>query len=650
MQYRSEIDGLRAIAITSVILFHAGFSLFSGGYLGVDIFFVISGYLITSTVLEELSSNEFSLIKFYERRARRILPALFFLLIICFPLAWLLLLPNEMKEYSKSQIATVAFFSNIFFLKTSGYFDLASETKPLLHTWSLSVEEQFYLIFPLLLIATWRFKKICTLLFIAIFFSSLFLSQSSVTLNPNEAFFAFHNRAWELLLGSFSAYYLLKFKTKEQSFFLQNIATFLGLFLIFSSIFIFTKNSPSPGIITLIPTLGTVLIIIFTSKDTLAFSILSSPILVRIGLISYSAYLWHQPVFAYCRRVFNHQGSNLVMAGLVSVSFLIAYFSWKYIERPFRTPGKISRHTIFKISFLCFSFFLLLGVSGIVTKGYEDFYVSNRMSDVEKLKYKIVKEHTGKDITLQMIDDGVCNYWTNDLSDESIKRFKLCSQIFKKAIIVLGDSHAMNLFNILSKANLSNFLLGVSKPGCRPHNDTKNCHYDNFMNFLKENNQSIDYVIFHQSGSYLLKDTNGKVDSNLIFEDKSPFLFHTKNYNDIVNYINLMASFSSVHWWGPFAQARVNFNDFRTLKNDLLVSSNSINQLTKLDLYLKDLNSQYPFFSYFSLIDALDIGENFLIIDSCITFNDTDHFSACGETIVAQKLSSNNFYRQRYTQ
>jgi peptidoglycan/LPS O-acetylase OafA/YrhL len=208
MKYRPEIDGLRAIAIVPVVFFHAGFTSFSGGYIGVDIFFVISGFLISSVILEETKSGTFKLVNFYDRRARRILPALFFIMAACIPMSWMLFMPSEMKDFSKSLISVVSFISNIYFWKTSGYFEPAAELKPLLHTWSLAVEEQFYLIFPLLLIAALPLNILKLCLFALIFLFSLISAEINVAIDPVKTFFTFHNRAWELLMGSGVAYIL----------------------------------------------------------------------------------------------------------------------------------------------------------------------------------------------------------------------------------------------------------------------------------------------------------------------------------------------------------------------------------------------------------------------------------------------------------
>jgi peptidoglycan/LPS O-acetylase OafA/YrhL len=209
MLYRKEIDGLRALAVMPVIFFHAGFTVFSGGYIGVDIFFVISGYLITSIILVELKSETFSIVNFYERRARRVLPALFLVVAVSLPFAWLWLSPLQLKNFSASLVAVSTFSSNILFWITSGYFDSAAELKPLLHTWSLAVEEQYYLFFPIFLVLTWRFgtRRVIALL-VVFFIASLAVAQILVASKADFAFFLLPTRGWELLIGAFIAYYL----------------------------------------------------------------------------------------------------------------------------------------------------------------------------------------------------------------------------------------------------------------------------------------------------------------------------------------------------------------------------------------------------------------------------------------------------------
>ena len=200
MKYRTEIDGLRALAVVPVILFHAGFELFSGGFVGVDIFFVISGYLITSLLIEDIEKDRFSILSFYERRARRILPALFLVMLVCIPLAWTWMLPSQMQEFSHSLIAVCLFVSNILFWRETGYFGAAAEEKPLLHTWSLAVEEQYYVFFPLFLFFFWRFGKSNVFWLVVILTAcSLALSEWAWRNAAMANFYLAPTRAWEAL-------------------------------------------------------------------------------------------------------------------------------------------------------------------------------------------------------------------------------------------------------------------------------------------------------------------------------------------------------------------------------------------------------------------------------------------------------------------
>jgi len=331
--YRPEIDGLRALAVLSVIFFHAGFQSFSGGFVGVDIFFVISGYLITSIILSEKQNDTFTLIGFYERRMRRILPALFLVMFVCLPLAWLCLRPNEMKEFCDSLIAVSVFASNYLFWTQSGYFATANELKPLLHTWSLAVEEQYYLLFPLFLLFTWSLgKRLVISILVITALTSLSVSHWGAFNKPGVTFYFLPTRGWELLIGVLASFYLFDNKKIEINKFLNEVFSFIGLALIIFSVFNFDLSTPFPSLYALIPTLGTVLIILFASQQTYICKLLSNKLMVGIGLISYSAYLWHQPLFAYARQVNYGELDNASLLTLTVLVMVLSYFSWRYIE------------------------------------------------------------------------------------------------------------------------------------------------------------------------------------------------------------------------------------------------------------------------------------------------------------------------------
>ena len=307
LRYRPEIDGLRAIAVIPVILYHADKSLSSGGFVGVDVFFVISGYLITLLLLNDLASERFSILNFYERRARRILPALSAVMLACLPMAYFSLMPDAARDFSKSLVSVALFSSNFLFWYHSGYFDVASELKPLIHTWSLAVEEQYYLLFPLALLLMWRFaRRWIFLLFALLAALSLAISQWGVWIHPSVAFYWLPMRGWELLIGAMVAFDEFKSQSwgKKEKF--GSFGALIGLALIAIPMFLFTDKTPFPGVNALLPTAGAALVIYFATQKNLAGRILGSKPLVGIGLISYSAYLWHQPLFAFALTMENH--------------------------------------------------------------------------------------------------------------------------------------------------------------------------------------------------------------------------------------------------------------------------------------------------------------------------------------------------------
>ena len=365
MKYRSEIDGLRAMAVLPVIFFHAGFSTFQGGFVGVDVFFVISGYLITTILLADMEKGRFSLVNFYERRFRRILPALFVVMLATLPFALLWLMPSELKAYGQSWVAVSLFSSNILFWLTSGYFETTAELKPLLHTWSLGVEEQYYVIFPLLLMLFWKRGRNWLLpVLILVVVGSLAASEWGVRQYPSAAFYLLPFRAWELLAGGFIAFYFVRHDRMAQSATVNQWGSLIGLILLLIAIFGYNRYMPFPGISAILPVLGTVLLIIFTTPKTWVGKLLCSRPMVQIGLISYSAYLWHNPLFAFARvRSEFHLESVSLMLVLSVLSLVLAYFTWKYVEAPFRKKDGFSRRQIFQMSFGGSFLLLIMGLA-----------------------------------------------------------------------------------------------------------------------------------------------------------------------------------------------------------------------------------------------------------------------------------------------
>jgi peptidoglycan/LPS O-acetylase OafA/YrhL len=433
MRYRPEIDGLRAVAVLPVILFHAGVQIFSGGFVGVDIFFVISGFLITSIIAAELSEGRFSILKFYERRARRILPALFLVMATTLPLAWLWLMPQEMQDFSQSLVAVSTFTSNLLFWQTSGYFAPATELKPMLHTWSLAVEEQFYVLFPLLLMLIWRWgmRWVVALLFIAAL-GSLAAAEWTAHAKPIASFYLLPTRAWELLVGAFVALYMAKPRTAATT---PNLAhqfgSAVGLLLIAGAVFWFDKQTPFPGLYALPPTLGAALIILFAGPQTTVGRLLASKPFVSVGLISYSAYLWHQPLLALGKYKMGSLPDQRILVMLAAASLALAWLSWKYVEAPFRSPKTFTRKQIFGFSLAGNALFIGLGVWGNLAEGYPSRF----------LRMDALYAHRGE--PLQRLEE--CFLLTANASTLNVEN---CAQRKGRPgnILLLGDSHAASVY------------------------------------------------------------------------------------------------------------------------------------------------------------------------------------------------------------
>lgn len=444
LNYRKEIDGLRAVAVVPVMLFHAGLQQFSGGFVGVDVFFVVSGYLITSIILSELTTNSFSLRNFYERRARRILPALFFVMLVCIPFAWLLLLPDDMKDFSQSLVAVSLFVSNHLFLSESGYFDTAAELKPLLHTWSLAVEEQYYVIFPIFMIVMWRHGRrwIGTVL-VATAIVSLSVAQWGAHNRPAAAFFLLPSRGWELAVGALVAVYSSNRLAVPAANVTTQAASLFGLSLILFSVFVYGNSTPFPGFYALVPTVGTALIILFAAPETLVGRILSTKLLVGIGVISYSAYLWHQPLFAFARHFGQQNLSAASNIGLVLVVLIIAWFSSTFVEAPFRKRGTFGRRAI-----------VLFSLSGSVALGAIGLFGSfdgfqYRFDSATKLFPGYIPDNK----KLQQDSWSLLRDYRSDQtigvdSNQAELTNWYGSNSRTKKVLIVGNSHSKDLFNM----------------------------------------------------------------------------------------------------------------------------------------------------------------------------------------------------------
>jgi len=431
LNYRPEIDSLRAIAVLGVIIYHAklyifGYQFFTGGYLGVDIFFVISGYLIFSLIYKELKiSNQLDFKNFYERRARRILPALIFVIIISLIFAWKLILPTSFIDYAKSIIYSLVFTSNFYFFFSGQVYGAESGLlKPLLHTWSLSVEEQFYIIFPLITLLFFKYlNKYIFYLFFSISILSFVLSQYLSIYNPSLNFYLLTSRIWEILCGAMLVFLEDK-KNKNFSNLVSNFFVFIGLVLIVLS-FLLIESNNGPSLISIFTIIGTMIVIYFSKPKTLMSFILSNKILVGIGLISYSLYLWHYPIFSFYRIYFLNKSIyyNFIILLLI---FFISFLTYYFIEKPFRDKKKISLKKITRVLVFIFSLLLIFSLMVIKNNGYVERFPKLDKFSLDNLFY---------------------------INEKRLKNFEVGDPIFtnsdKNKILIIGNSLAQDLFDSL---------------------------------------------------------------------------------------------------------------------------------------------------------------------------------------------------------
>ncbi len=439
-----------------VLFFHAGFPALAGGFIGVDIFFVISGYLITSIILAERAAGRFTLTGFYERRARRILPALFTVALCCLPFAFAWMTPRQLEDFSESLMAVALFGSNFLFWQEEGYFQLTAELKPLLHTWSLGVEEQFYILFPLLILLLWRFGRgrVAAALFllgIASFILAEWMSGHAASAN----FYLLPSRAWELFTGALCALYLAREeRTPENGATIpcsvRNILALVGITLIVAGLGLIDNSTPFPSRYTLLPVLGTALIILFARGDTIAGRLLARRPLVAVGLISYSLYLWHQPLFAFARLRSEEDPGPMLYLLLIAAAFPLAFLSWRYIEKPFRSRDRFTRKQIFTFSGGGILLLICLGAAGDIGKGFP-----NRLGAEGR--------------TLASLEERLRpNNGLSSLCDHSFRIRPECMSGQPPEIVLWGDSYAMHLADALTAGDNPPALIQLTKSVCGP--------------------------------------------------------------------------------------------------------------------------------------------------------------------------------------
>lgn len=454
LPYRRDIEGLRGLAVLSVLFFHYNLFKFNGGFVGVDIFFVLSGYLITLIIVNGKSS--FSYLSFYESRIRRLLPAFYFMLIIVICMALRLFFPGDLQNAGASIVSSSVFLSNAWFFKsTGGYFDIPSTKLPLLHTWSLSIEEQYYLLYPVFIMLLHKFYSKENILKILIFLTliSLIISQMTLSRSHNFSFYLIPSRGWELLLGGVFA---LAFFHKPLSTFTTVFFPWVGFIGITIAIMNYSENTAFPGYNALLPCVGTAFILLGSSERSVINSLLSHHVMRFFGRISYSLYLWHWPVFVFAQYYLTRNLDNAEKWTCIFISVTIAFFSYKYIEQPFRKTIS-SRNAIISLGgvFLCI---FVIGLSFYLSKGFP-----------QRMNSDILQVLATETKNINPLRDKC-----HSLPVESLKQRQFCSvgalKMNAHKFSVIGDSHVDALIPGIDaeakKAGLSGIMLSYAE--CMP--------------------------------------------------------------------------------------------------------------------------------------------------------------------------------------
>ncbi|MGJ8682402.1 acyltransferase family protein [Paraglaciecola sp.] len=453
--FRWDIQGLRALAVMAVVIFHISPLHIPGGYLGVDVFFVVSGYLIIGFIVDDLRDDKFSLTHFYYRRLRRLVPAFYVMLLLTLPFSYYLLLPAEFLSYSKSVVSALVYVSNGYFYYESGYFDSGLKSAPLLHTWSLSVEEQFYIIIPFFLLIIVKFFRInISICLIVLAFFSFILSLALFYFDLNLGFYFSPARFWQFIVGGLL--YLTRHRLQLNMIWTELVGA-AGLVVLVSCFFVFEQNLSFPNLYSVIPTLATLMLLFAGYNSQILHVLLANRVGCFLGKISYSLYLWHWPVLVFYWLSVKERPTTMAKLGLVTLSIFLAWLSWRFAERKLADTAfnGAKKSLIMTISFGI----LISCVSWFALSLHSDRFNQTQTGYAEYIDYKPVDYRTGS-----------C-FLTS--SHNNIKLFSqdkcIVNEQHKLNTLLLGDSHAAHWYEAMDQAKQQNETISqVTASGCRP--------------------------------------------------------------------------------------------------------------------------------------------------------------------------------------
>lgn len=640
MNKRFEINYLKGVAVLLIIFYNANFKFFSSGLIGLDIFFVVAGYLTTLSILNDLYNKNFSLSKFYEKKLQRLLPTF---LLICLLTVFVITfsIPKETLLISKLLVNSVLFISNIYLWNNP-----IGELNILSHTWFLSLILQFYLLFPLFLMYFYNLNKNTLMLFfLGILILSLILSSyGSIYGRGLGTFYLLPFRGWEFLFGILIAQnekYILKNISNSTS----NILSFIGLILILTSLFIFDKNTPFPSFYNLVPVMGVSLVILFYKKNFFE-KIYINRFICLMGKISYSIFLFHIPIFYIYKRINLKIPNDFEMLLLCIFTIIIAYLNTIYLEKKIIKIFKFNKKLFYNFLVILTFGFILIGLLGIKTNGYHDLIIKHKFNSDQKYLYTLFKKNFDHNLYETSVNKD-CKIFSFNFNDDIQKKFNDCSSKHGSAILLVGDSLAMNLHNILAKTGDIKFIFTITGGGCRIKSyPEESCFYKELSDFISNNRTKIKKILYHDNGMKLLIDKKNEMGSQIVFDTKK-FNINEKRLDNIIKNLNDYGNLnnSDLIWIGPKISYVYKLDRVLFWDEAKKIHEHSREVHKELEKKIKTNLTSLINFKYIDFEDIYSIEDN-ILNQNCLFWADGTHISNCGEDIISQSKSLNNFAKQ----
>lgn len=614
----------------SVIAYHLKIDFFRFGYLGVDVFFVLSGYLIFRITSVNGEFTKQYILSYLKNRVRRIAPALLFNIVLAVPFVYFFTAPYLHDEIRKSLIATIFSVANIFYFLNTNYFNSINDTAPFLHFWSISLEIQFYLSAPFIILGALRSKApkflIFTLIIVSLILSSIYMYR-----NDAASFYMLPMRLWEFLIGGFV--FLLNKKdfsgVSSNTIVIVRNFSFTVLVLAMSTNALSSISSFANVFICLCTS-----IVLFQVERNSRIGIYSSPPMIFVGNISYSLYLSHFVVFFLFENYFvNNQWAFSSLSLSIFITVLISLFSYYVIEKPFLTSRlRSSRALITSVVVACC---LILGSNQFIFGAQgEKVWLKVRTEPEQQQNLNLISKYAGLDLTKNRIIDGACIHYSAQLGVEFKSKFQKCTKDGRKALIIFGDSHAMNLHNVFAHLHPDSVIFTIAEGGCRP-NEKKPCFYRELIPFAHQNSNRISTMIYHQSGSHLLRSLRGMELTAQEYNKPRDFRVDTFALSKVSSYLNELISDSSLIWLGPYLEPQLDFRNPENWRSLTSISDQNTRKFVYLDKSILNKSEKHGEYQYVSSLNHFRFPFDRIFQEDCLAWSDFDHLSTCGEFLLS---------------